>query len=92
MITTASADVAERRVSELFKECSFPMKADAIAASDNCRGHATSVVGTPSGYWMYRCDKHVGLRSPGVTGTSRLTVTVRVETSDVAITTNYRVA
>lgn len=47
-------------VKNLNVECSYPMRSPAIAMSDCCRTHATSVVKTDNGL-MYRCEEHIGL-------------------------------
>jgi hypothetical protein len=49
-------------VSDLYAECSYPMRPDAIAASDTCRRSATSAVIDPeNGTAYYRCARHKGL-------------------------------
>ena len=49
-------------VSDQHKQCSFPMRPDAIAMSDCCRKHATSVVlrKEPTMAFLYRCNQHDG--------------------------------
>jgi hypothetical protein len=48
-------------IRDLHKRCSFPMRADAIAASDTCQHPATSGVSdSPSSPTMWRCDSHRG--------------------------------
>lgn len=47
-------------VAELHKHCSFPLRPDAIAASDRCGAIATSVVRDQYDSQWYRCGEHRG--------------------------------
>ena len=58
-------------ISQLCKRCSFPMRPDAIAASDTCRETAASAVVMDNGNLMWRCPKHEGMQKPGVWGPIR---------------------
>lgn len=71
---TEAKDVAEMRsVSDLYVQCSYPMRPNAIAASDCCRGPATSAVDSGDA-WYWRCDEHLGFVSEGVEGNVRFAV------------------
>jgi hypothetical protein len=45
----------------MHKQCSFPMKPDAKAASDTCQHTALSGVVDADGITYWRCGEHVGL-------------------------------
>lgn len=66
-------------VTELLVNCSFPMRPDAIAASDTCRRPANSAVVDPDNasrrYW--RCEGHRGQMRPGQAGKAVESVPVR---------------
>jgi len=60
-------------VSELHMVCSFPVNEPSIAASDNCRQPAMSVVideDSPTLRKLWRCHGHEGKVRAGVTGVS----------------------
>lgn len=61
-------ELIEVRVADMFAECSFQMRKDAIAMSDCCRNIASSAVEMPNGARHYRCTKHRGLIKDGVPG------------------------
>jgi hypothetical protein len=49
-------------IAALYVNCSFPMRADAIAASDTCQRFAKSgVVDPETGNTYWRCDQHEGM-------------------------------
>lgn len=60
-----------RPVVDLYKQCSFPLRSDAIAASDTCRAPAQTAVIDYSGgepvYW-WRCTTHEGMITADKTG------------------------
>jgi hypothetical protein len=64
--------VARRAVRDLHLRCSYPMRPDAIAASDTCQQAAESAVSRittlPDGMFWYRCAKHEGLLADGSPG------------------------
>lgn len=72
------ADTVKRNVTDLYVQCAFPMRPDAIAASDTCQRPATSAVEIGTA-WYWRCDQHMGLIRPGVKGVSRIDVEVRAD-------------
>jgi hypothetical protein len=49
-------------VSSLYVGCAFPMRDDAIAASDTCQKTANSAVMIDGNYY-YRCPKHAGRKN-----------------------------
>lgn len=58
-------------VKDLYTQCSYPTRENAIAMSDCCRMPATTAVNTsgsdqPEGYW--RCEAHKGLIKGNVKG------------------------
>ena len=56
-------------ISALYVQCSYPMRPDAIAASDNCNRPATSAVIQPgTGFRLWRCDRHSGQLDEGMPG------------------------
>ncbi len=62
------SELKEVRVADLYGQCSFPMRADAIAMSDCCHRSATSAVEYPSGDKYWRCTKHRGMINETETG------------------------
>jgi hypothetical protein len=56
-------------VTDLFVNCSYPMRPDAIAASDTCQKSATCAVIDPvSKVAYFRCSGHKGLLRDGAQG------------------------
>lgn len=55
-------------VKDLYKECGYPLRENAVAQSDCCRRPAMSVVTGPNGCFYYRCAKHEGYYAPKVRG------------------------
>jgi hypothetical protein len=55
-------------VTELYVRCSYPMRPDAIAASDTCQHPADTAVRDADGNLWYRCPTHEGELSNGVFG------------------------
>lgn len=64
----SKADIA---VKDLFVDCGYPMRANAIAASDTCRKAADTVVVVPDEGLFYRCAEHRGLIIGGKKGEVR---------------------
>ena len=58
-------------VTEMYVNCSFPMRPDVIAASDTCRHSADSAVVMENGDLMWRCLDHGSMRKPGEQGEAR---------------------
>jgi hypothetical protein len=56
------------RVTDLYVGCSYPMRPDAIAASDNCRHPANTAVRDAAGNLWWRCPTHEGELRNGVYG------------------------
>ncbi len=74
---TKDEELKEVRVTDMYKECMFPMKPNAIAVSDCCRRHATSVVKYPNGSSYWRCTAHYGQIDKNTTGEASEMVFVR---------------
>jgi len=51
----------EVKVTELYVQCAYPMRPDALAMSDCCWKSATSAVVRPDGMKTWRCEEHRGL-------------------------------
>lgn len=55
-------------VTELYVRCSYPLRPDAIAASDTCQHPADTAVRDADGNLWYRCPTHEGELRSGVFG------------------------
>jgi len=55
-------------VADLYVQCSYPMRPDAITASDNCRGPASTAVQDAGGNSWWRCPVHEGRLADGTPG------------------------
>lgn len=66
-------------VADLFVRCSYPMRPDAIAASDTCQHPADTAVRDDQGNLWYRCPTHEGELSNGVFGVDVVTSVPRQE-------------
>ena len=55
-------------VIDLYVLCSYPMRPDAIAASDTCQQLADTAVKDADGNSWWRCPAHRGAVRPDVTG------------------------
>src|SRR6185437_9460141 len=53
-------------VTELYVRCSYPMRSDAIAASDTCQHPANTAVRDFKGWLFWRCPTHEGELTNGV--------------------------
>lgn len=74
----------DKNVTELHKNCSYPMSADAVAASDNCGSPAlTAVVDPDTGNRYYRCHEHRGFLRDDVRG--EVVDTVSVLTDEILV-------
>lgn len=58
----------EVSITELYVRCSYPMRPDAIAASDTCQHPANTAVRDADGNLWWRCPTHEGELSSGVFG------------------------
>lgn len=74
-----SRELKEVRVVDLYVECMYPMRPDALAASDCCRRPADTAVERPDGMRTWRCPKHRGLIKGTETGPVHETVVTRQE-------------
>jgi hypothetical protein len=63
-----STDTELTPVTELYVRCSYPMRPDAIAASDTCQHPANTAVRDADGNLWYRCLTHEGELSSGAFG------------------------
>lgn len=72
-------NLVEKRVTDMYVNCSLPMRPDAIAASDTCQKPANSATLDTNNAWMYRCETHKSIRSDGTWG----------ETSDTVMRRSY---
>lgn len=68
-----------RKITDMYVQCSYPMRPDAIAMSGCCRHRARTAVERPDDARMWRCREHEGMVSPGVTGAVKDAVRVRWE-------------
>ena len=69
MSTPSNSSSVMVPIAEMYVGCSYPMRGDAIAASDTCRSHASSAVVDPaSGAAYYRCSIHEGLLKDRIRG------------------------
>jgi hypothetical protein len=64
-------------VTELYVRCSYPMRPDAIAASDTCQHPASTAVRDDKGWLWYRCPAHEGELRNGVPGAEVVTCVPR---------------
>lgn len=71
--------VMTRKVDSMWVSCSYPLVADAKAASDTCRGHAVTAVIEADGSQLFRCLDHQGLSFDGTTRPYSYTVKVRTD-------------
>jgi hypothetical protein len=60
-------------VTELYVRCSYPLRPDAIAASDTCQHPANTAVRDVKGNLWYRCPSHEGELTNGVFGEAVVT-------------------
>ncbi len=60
-------------VTELYVRCSYPLRPDAIAASDTCQHLANTAVKDADGNYWYRCPSHEGELTSGVYGVEVVT-------------------
>lgn len=56
------------RVTDLYVRCSYPLRPDAIAASDTCQHPANTAVRDGKGWLFWRCPTHEGELRNGVFG------------------------
>jgi hypothetical protein len=77
-----SDELKEVRVTDLYVECMYPMRPDALAASDCCRMPADTAVERPDGVRSWRCKKHRGLIKDTTTGPIHETIVTRREVPD----------
>ena len=56
-----SEKLYEWRITDMYVQCMYPMRPDAIAASDCCRAPADTAVVRPDGMSTWRCPGHRGL-------------------------------
>ena len=64
-------------VTELYVRCSYPLRPDAIAASDTCQHPADTAVRDAEGNFWYRCPTHEGELASGVFGEEVVTCVPR---------------
>ncbi len=74
-------------VSDLYVNCSYPIRPNAVALSDCCQGSAMSAVESEGGDWLWRCRLHLGLVREGVEGRVRFAVTKPGESASAAVVT-----
>lgn len=56
-------------VTDLYVQCSFPMRDNAVAMSDCCRQPATTAVTSPEVEGLFwRCNEHSGMWRRGIAG------------------------
>lgn len=55
-------------VAELYVRCSYPMRPDALAASDTCQQSADTAVRDAGGNLWWRCPAHEGKLRDGIYG------------------------
>lgn len=72
----------EVRVTDLYLECMYPMRPDALAASDCCRQRASTAVERPDRMITWRCSEHRGLIKGDLTGPVHETVIGRWNVPD----------
>lgn len=75
--TARPEDPDAKPITSLFVSCSFPMRPDAIAASDTCQHPADSGVKDDKGNLWWRCPDHRSMVKPGVQGEAHFAVTLR---------------
>lgn len=68
-----------RKVSDMYVQCTFPMRPDVVAMSDCCRRNAQTAVHRPDGVWTWRCSTHEGMIDSGQHGEVSDAVLVRYE-------------
>lgn len=64
-------------ITELYVRCSYPLRPDAIAASDTCQHPANTAVRDAEGVLWWRCPTHEGELASGVFGEEVVTRVAR---------------
>lgn len=78
-------EVKEVRVKDLYVQCMFPMRPDAIAASDCCQAMADTAVERRDGMQSWRCQEHRGLIKHDLSGPVHETVLTTADVPDEVV-------